>query len=316
MASGISWKEFESIVYRLQRTFNKAGTVTRDEKLRGNKSGRARQIDICIRTTNGTENVLMIVECKKWNRKVDVQGVEAFAGVKKDVGAQMGIMVSSVGFSKAAYQRAAGENISLYKYEDTLNETWPSGLETNILLEIWELTPTEACFILEDGTLEPLTTEEGLDFIDAKGNQPGGIASVLRKIWEETTVEEKRETTWIWDCACTTPERPEIKKLRLGAQSKFIRGIRKGRIHFEGLVNESKGHANVEAWKMVFDGEMRQWPKDRDLPSTESYSILLKSVFIKTENPKSRVLQGLIYNGVLELAVKGKDVMKLPVCSS
>jgi hypothetical protein len=34
MASGISWKEFEAIIYRLQRTFNKAGTVTRDEKLR------------------------------------------------------------------------------------------------------------------------------------------------------------------------------------------------------------------------------------------------------------------------------------------
>jgi hypothetical protein len=82
----------------------------------------------------------------------------------------MGIMVSSAGFSKAAYERAAGENISLYKYKDTLNETWPSGLETNVLLQIWELT-------------------------------------------------------------------------RLGAQSKFIRGIRKGRIHFEGLVNESQESA-------------------------------------------------------------------------
>jgi hypothetical protein len=37
--------------------------------------------------------------------------VEAFAGVKKDVGAEMGIMVSTVGFSKAAYQRGVGENI-------------------------------------------------------------------------------------------------------------------------------------------------------------------------------------------------------------
>ena len=43
--------------------------------------------------------------------------------------------------------------------------------------------------------------------------------------------------------------------------------------------------------------------------------MLLKSVFIKTENPKSQAVQGLSCNGVLEMAVKGKDVVKLPVKS-
>lgn len=62
MAGNISWREFEAIVHRQERTFNKAATVTRDEKLKGNRSGRARQIDICIRTTIGTENVLIVVE--------------------------------------------------------------------------------------------------------------------------------------------------------------------------------------------------------------------------------------------------------------
>ena len=256
MAGNISWKEFEAIVHRLQRTFNKAGTVTRDEKLTGNKSGRARQIDICIRTNIGTEKVLMIVECKKRNRKVDVKAVEEFVGLKNDVGAHIGMMVSTVGFSKAAYQRAEGESISLYKYKDTLNETWPSGLETNVLLEIWELTPTGACFVLEDGTTEPLTTDAGLDFIETSGNQPYSIPSVLRKAWDETPAEEKYERTCGWEFPCTSSERPEIKKLKLGVQTKLVRGIRKGRIHFEGLVNELQGHAHVEGWKMAFDGEM------------------------------------------------------------
>ena len=102
MASGISWEEFEAIIARLQTTFNKGTIVTRDEKLPGNLSGRLRQIDVCIRTKVGTENVLIIVECKKLNRKVDVKAVESFIGVKKDVGAQMGIMVSSEGFSRSA----------------------------------------------------------------------------------------------------------------------------------------------------------------------------------------------------------------------
>lgn len=64
---------------------------------------------------------------------------------------------------------------------------------------------------------------------------------------------------------------------------------------------------------MVFDGEMREWPEDGGLPSTGSYSILLKSVFIKTENLKSQLLQGPIYNGILQMTVTGEDVMKLPI---
>jgi hypothetical protein len=60
----------------------------------------------------------------------------------------------------------------------------------------------------------------------------------------------------------------------------------------------------------------RSLPSRSSCPPTESYSILLKSVFIKTENPKSQAVQGLSCNGVLEMAVKGKDVVKLPVKST
>jgi len=110
----------------------------------------------------GTENVLIIVECKKLNRKVDVKAVESFIGVKKDVGAQMGIMVSSEGFSRSAYKRAKDENISLYRYQDTQKEDWPNGLETSALFEVWELTPLAACYVLADGTEEVITTDEDI----------------------------------------------------------------------------------------------------------------------------------------------------------
>lgn len=313
MAGSISWQEFEALVARLQRTFNKTATVTHNEKLKGRESGRARQIDICIRATIGTENVLMIVECKKLTRKVDLEAVEAFAEKKNDVGAQVGIMVSTAGFSKAAYQKAAVKNISLYKYKDTLRDNWPSGLETNVLLEVWELTPTKASFVLVDGTEEQITTDVGLEFIDNRGPQIGGLASLLQKFWQKATTEERSLETWMYDFPLRAPERPEIKNLRLGAQSKFVRGLRKGRIHFEGLVNESEGYANVVGWTMVFDGGMTPWPKEKPLPLTQSLSILIKSVFIKTSDPKSQEIQGLIYNGVMVVDLTGNNVMKLPI---
>jgi predicted Mrr-cat superfamily restriction endonuclease len=99
MSCGISWKEFEALVARLQRAFNKTAKVICNEKIPGKRSGRVRQIDISIRTKIGTENVLMIVECRMRNRKIDVQAVEAFAGVMNDVGARTGIMVSTSGFT-------------------------------------------------------------------------------------------------------------------------------------------------------------------------------------------------------------------------
>ena len=81
----------------------------------------------------------------------------------------MEIMVSTSGFTKTAYQRAVGENISLNKYRDTLKEAWPRGLESHALLEIWELTVTEACFVLVDGTEEWITSDGELHFFEING---------------------------------------------------------------------------------------------------------------------------------------------------
>lgn len=317
MASQISWSEFETIVGRLQKTFHKgAGIVTTNEKIIGKISGRSRQIDICIRGNLGGENVLIIVECKKWNRKPDVKAVEAFAGLKRDVGAHIGIMVSTAGFTKAALRVAEHENVNLYKYKDTQNDNWPNGIETTALLEIWELMPTAAYFVLADGTHEAIESDEGLDFFDVgdkEGASSASLATILRKIWASLDAADKRERSWVSEVTCTTPERPEIKKLGLGATSKFVRGIRKGRLHFEGLVNEREGHAKVEGWKMVFDGKMTRWPTEKPLPNSQTYSIQLRSVFVRTQDQKVETLQQMVYEGVLELTVQGKNVMELPV---
>ena len=313
MASGISWEEFEAIITRLQTTFNKGASVTGDEKLPGKLSGRLRQIDVCIRTKVGTENVLIIVECKRLNRKVDVKAVESFIGVKKDVGAQMGIMVSSEGFSRSAYKRAKDENISLYRYQDTHKEDWPNGLETSALFEVWELTPLIACYVLADGTEEAITTDEGLDCVDVRGGPKTGLANVLRQMWNSLEAADRYERDWFVECPSSSPERSEITKLRLGARARFVRGLKKGRLHFEGLINESEGQAKVAGWKMVFDGAITPWPVEKPLPPSKSLSLLVKSVFVQSQNPNSQKLHSLIYNGAFVISVAGKEVMHLPI---
>ncbi len=37
---------------------------------------------------------------------------------------------------------------------------------------------------------------------------------------------------------------------------------------------------------MVFDGEMTLWPKETPLPSSQSYSLMLRNVLVQTEDAK------------------------------
>jgi restriction endonuclease Mrr len=48
----------------------------------------------------------MIVDCKCFSRNVDVQAVEAFAGFLDDVNVELGLLVTTAGFSEAARRRA------------------------------------------------------------------------------------------------------------------------------------------------------------------------------------------------------------------
>jgi hypothetical protein len=313
MSSRAPWAEFENVVARLQRTFSQGATIKQNEKIVGRRTGRKRQIDISIRTKVGSEEVLIIVECKRLNRKCDVKEVEAFIGLKQDVGAPMAIMVSTKGFSRAAYKRAKDEAISLYRYEDTQQQKWPTGLETSALLEIWEVTPRWASFVLADVTEEPITTEEGLDFHDLKTGAKTGFAQVTRDLWNSLPPEEQYDREWTCELPTGTPQRPEIKKLKLGATSKFIRGFKKGRLNFEGLVDDHAGSAQVAGWTMIFDGPLVALAKGKALPPSRTLSILVKSVFIQTLDLRSQLLHRTILNGALTLSVAGTKVMRLPV---
>jgi len=313
MAGGISWKEFEAIVANLQRNFAAGGIVTPNDKIYGRNSQKKRQIDISVRLNVGGEDILIIIECKKWNRKADVKAVEAFAGVKEDVSANLGIMISTKGFTKAAHNTAKAKGINLYRYEDTITAGWPNGLETNVLLEIWDLTPTLAQFIHQDGSIEDITTDEGLDFTDKKTNQTCHLATLLRKIWDAATPTEKFNRSWVQESECLCPERPEIAKIKTGAESKLIRGYKIGRLQFEGLVNDLDGHAKVNKWKMVFGGTFTPITLEEKPPSSKTYSVMMRTTHIRTKDEIGEKTLNTLMNGVLKLTVSNKSVMKLPI---
>lgn len=99
-----------------------AAVVTRNVHLPGQRSQTSRQIDVLVSgKVFGLDDATMIVDCKRYRSPIDVNHVGAFVGLLEDVGADFGLLVTTVGASEAAFQLASrerGVRLSMLAVED------------------------------------------------------------------------------------------------------------------------------------------------------------------------------------------------------
>ena len=86
--------------------------LIRNQKLKG-KSGQSHQIDLVVDFERMGVVYRTLVECKYWNKRVGVESVMVLAKRKEDLGAQKGILVTTVGFQRGAFRIAKAEGIAL-----------------------------------------------------------------------------------------------------------------------------------------------------------------------------------------------------------
>jgi len=104
------WRKYEQYVFgTLQRRFPE-GTVRPDAHLRGTKSGVTRQIDVLVEPKIDDGTLRIAVDCKCYKRKVDVKDVESFLGMLDDIQVSHGVLVTTKGYTKAAYERVRCES--------------------------------------------------------------------------------------------------------------------------------------------------------------------------------------------------------------
>jgi Restriction endonuclease len=116
------WRNYEDQIYeRLTERAGDASDVSFDVDLRGRFSEVDRQIDVTVRGTFSMfpHPILAVVDCKCWASNVDVTDVEALIGVVEDVGATLGLLVTTTGASAAA-ERRGGRSVmvEVIPYED------------------------------------------------------------------------------------------------------------------------------------------------------------------------------------------------------
>ncbi|MBZ9600490.1 restriction endonuclease [Phyllobacterium chamaecytisi] len=114
----------EQLVAKIQADLAPNSDVVHNVMLNGRHSGRKRQIDVLVRDKIGQYEILIVIDCKDYNKPVDVKGVEEFAGLVDDVAAQRGVLVCPKGFSEAAKKRAQTLQIDLYSPIDTDPHKW------------------------------------------------------------------------------------------------------------------------------------------------------------------------------------------------
>ncbi|TWF39615.1 restriction endonuclease [Chitinophaga polysaccharea] len=107
------WKKYEKqIVDKLKTEFPKTD-IKLNVKLDGIYSKIQRQVDILVKGTMVGKSIIGVIECKCFNKKIDVKIIDGFIGFLEDVQANMGILITNVGYTTGAFNRAMAKGIKI-----------------------------------------------------------------------------------------------------------------------------------------------------------------------------------------------------------
>lgn len=93
-----------------------------------------RQIDVLLSGTVGPFEVKTIVECKDYNKNIDVTVIDALFSKLQDVNAQKAVLVARKGFTGGARKKAKRLGISLCTIHSIEHEKWKFEVEIPILI--------------------------------------------------------------------------------------------------------------------------------------------------------------------------------------
>lgn len=105
----MNWQEYEKVVFQDIKDCFLDEECIFNSKVLGKYSKGLRQCDAIIkRTINGKEYKILI-DAKYYSKKIDVKCVEEFISMANDINADEGILVTPLGYSQLAYERAEND---------------------------------------------------------------------------------------------------------------------------------------------------------------------------------------------------------------
>lgn len=115
--TSMNWRNYEHYIYYTFKDKYPDCQIEFNKKIKGIISGRSRQVDLFIEGEIAGEKLTIIVDCKYFNKKIDIKLVESFLGFVKDVKGNKGILITNKGFTKSANTRALNDQTAHVKLE-------------------------------------------------------------------------------------------------------------------------------------------------------------------------------------------------------
>ncbi|MCR9253878.1 MAG: restriction endonuclease [bacterium] len=109
----MTWQDYEKEVYNALCDIYPNCEIEFNDWIFGIFSLAERQIDFAIRGEIAGETILGIVDCKYYDKNVDVKAIESFMGMAQDVNANFGILITKKGYSLSAKNRVKYSNLKL-----------------------------------------------------------------------------------------------------------------------------------------------------------------------------------------------------------
>lgn len=99
------WQRYETQIFESLKFKFPKSNIKFNQKIEGLFSKRKRQVDILVCELILEKEFKIVIDCKKFSKKIDVKAVESFIGFSEDVGAHIGIMISNEGYTESAKKR-------------------------------------------------------------------------------------------------------------------------------------------------------------------------------------------------------------------
>lgn len=105
----MDWKDYEIEVFNNVKECFPDSDCTFNSKILGKYSKGYRQCDVIVKQyINGSEQ-LILVDAKYYTKKIDVKCVEEFLAMARDINADKGMLVTPIGYTELAYERAEND---------------------------------------------------------------------------------------------------------------------------------------------------------------------------------------------------------------
>jgi hypothetical protein len=130
------------------------------------------------------------MDCKDYQKPVDMKNVEEFIGLVEDVGANKGAMVSAAGYSTAAQHRAQDSGIDLFRMVDAQSKDWPSYVTIPVVCDFRSIRCWKATLKAEPKILNGFASYPThlIPIFKADQSLFGSVQSLLWELWNKNLI--------------------------------------------------------------------------------------------------------------------------------